>query len=254
MNTSKALRFGGFTVAVGLTASLIGFAAQGTGAYFTDTHDGTINVGTGQVKVSISPSDGQLNFTNLLPGEYQTNNVAYTSLASSNAGEDVWLVFPTGTGGTTGPTGTNTDGTLNPSEQFTGNGDDGVTSLGQYGHFEVSVNSGSALFTSYNLANPGTTSSHQGPVCYTDANGYGGSTAQPASPTAPPVPYCAPPTQILLSSGLTYGQSATANLTFGFTPKLHGGQNGTLTPLVQYQIVATQHGILPNNPFNPANP
>ncbi len=41
------------------------------------------------------------------------------------------------------------------------------------------------------------------------------------------------------------GDSGHANLTFGFTPKLSGGQGSDVAPLEAYQIVATQHGISP---------
>src|SRR4051812_13993572 len=93
MRKGKALRITGFFGALCASATLVGFAATGTGAYFTDSHDGAINAGTGHIRVDVSPADLQLNFDNLLPGEYQTQRVDYAAHPSSGS-EDLWLVFP----------------------------------------------------------------------------------------------------------------------------------------------------------------
>ena len=237
MRKSKALRVGGFVGALATSAALVGFAASGTGAYFTDAHNGAINASTGHVKLDVSPADGQLNFTNLLPGEYQTQQINYT--AHGTGAEDVWLVFPT----------TASDGS-NPSEAFTGSGGDAAGGgLGRYGHFAVTSNAGD--FTSYNLQNPGTTFPHTGSSCSIDANGHGGSDQQAASRTDPTlIPFCAPANAILLDSNLPDGAGGTATLTFGYTPLLRSGQDAPNAKVVSYQIVATQHGIRPDDPNN----
>ena len=244
MRKSRAVRVAGFVGALGASAALVGFAASSTGAYFTDSHTGTIQASTGTVKASISPASGQLNFTNLLPGQYQDQTVSYQALGTGS--EDIWLVFPT-TGGS------NVGG--NPSEAFTGNPDDPAKGgLGRYGHLAVSAPAGS--FTSYNLSNPGTSTGHTGTKCYIDTNGHGGSNLQPTGPNdKTTVPFCAPADAILLSSGLTYGQTGSATITFGFTPLLNDPkfQGQALAPVAQYKIVATQHGIAPDNQYNPAS-
>jgi hypothetical protein len=233
MRKSRAVRVAGFVGALGASAALVGFAASGTGAYFTDSHSGTIQASTGSVKVITNPGDnGVLNFANLLPGEYQTQQIQYT--AAGTGSEDIWLVFPT-TDNTPGE---------NPSEAFTGTpADPDPGPLGRYGHLAVSSPTGS--FTSYNLATAGT-GSHSGPTCDTDANGHGGSNQQLTDPNDRTLPFCSPIKPILLSSGLTYGEGAAATITFGYTPLDKGSQASN----VAYKIVATQHGINPNNQFN----
>jgi hypothetical protein len=234
MRKSKAVRVAGFVGAIGASAALVGFAATGTGAYFTDSHDGTITTSTGVVQLALNtPADGVLNFANLLPGEYQTKNITYTGQGSEP--EDVWLVFPMGDG----------TGLGNPSEAFTGKPDDNAGGgLGRYGHLAIDAPAGS--FTSYNLNNPGTTSGHTGPSCPVDGNGHGGSNQQLTGPSDHSLPFCAPANAILLSSNLGNGATATAKITFGYTPLLKQADGKT----VSYQIVATQHGIRPDNPFN----
>jgi hypothetical protein len=238
MKKSKALRLAGFAGALCASGALLGTSISGTGAYFTDSHSGQINTSTGTVRVTTDPGDnGQLNFTNLLPGEYQDQPITYT--AAGTGAEDIWLVFPT----------TSTGGS-NPSEAFTGNPNDAVGGgLGRYGHFAVSSTNG-AHFTSYNLNNPSTSPGDPGPSCTTDPNGWGGSNQQATDKTDHSVPWCAPANAILLASNLTNGQGGTATLTFGFTPLLRSGQGASLSKLVSYQIVATQHGVTPNDPNN----
>jgi hypothetical protein len=235
VNKSKAIRLGGFVGALCVSGALIGVAVSGTGAYFTDAHSGEIDTGTGHVRVAVDPADGKLHFDNLLPGEYKTQTINYQ--AQGTGAEDIWLVFPT----TGGPNNSN------PSEAFTGAPDDGVGGgLGRYGHFAISSTDG-AHFTSYNLSAP--RANDTSTPCPTDANGWGGSNAQAAT-TNDLLPYCAAPKAILLASNKTYGQNGSATLTFGFTPLLTGPQDAPDTKLVNYQIVATQHGVRPDDPNN----
>jgi hypothetical protein len=234
MSKKTMAKVAGFTAALGVTGALVGFAASGTGAYFTDSHDGGISATTGTVKVAVSPADLSLNFAGLLPGAYQTLPVAYQNQGSG--AEDVWLVFPT-------------DGS---AEAFVGTaGDAAGGGLGRYGHFALTSSNG-ASFTSYNLNNAGT-GTHSGNSCPIDANGEGGSDAQLTTPNTL-LDFCAPANAILLASNLTPGQGGTAQLTFGFTPKLTSqSQYSTVTPVVSYKVVATQHGIRPDDAFNPAS-
>ena len=236
MRKSKAVRVVGFVGALGASAALVGFAATGTGAYFTDIHNGSINASTGSVHLNVSPGDGVLTFADLLPGEDKTQTITYT--AAGTGAEDVWLVFPTTPSGNT-----------NPSEAFTGNPGDGGTGpggaggLGRYGHF--GLNSAAGTFDSYNLNNPANPADPA--RCWIDVNGHGGSSAQISAP-GDILPYCAPANAILLQSGLTYGQTGSADLIFGFTKKLKTQGGGGLS--VAYKVVATQAGIRPDNPFN----
>lgn len=234
MNKSKSIRLAGFVGALCVSGALIGVAVSGTGAYFTDSHSGEIDAGTGHVRVAVDPADGKLNFADLLPGEYKTQTINYQ--AQGTGAEDIWLVFPT-----TSSTG------ANPSEAFTGAPDDGAGGgLGRYGHFAIASTDG-AHFTSYNLsANRANDSSAP---CPTNANGWGGSNQQAAS-TSDLLPYCAAPHAILLASNKTNGQGGSATLTFGFTPLLTGPQDAPTNKLVDFQIVATQHGVRPDDPNN----
>jgi len=239
MRKAKALRVAGFVGALCASAALVGTSVAGTGAYFTDSHNGQINASTGKIAVSITPANGRLDFTELLPGDYKTNTIDYTANPLGGT-EDIWLVFPTDDGSGS-----------NPSEAFTGTPDDTVGGgLGRYGHFAL-ASSGGATFTSYNLNNPGTTAGHTGPSCGVDGNGWGGSNAQPSGPHDTSVAFCAPANAILLQSNMAAGASGHVNLTFGFTPLLTSQtQYAALTKIVSYKIVATQHGVRPDNAFN----
>lgn len=222
---SKYVRLAGFVLAAGVTASLVGFAASSTGAYFTDSKSGTVNASTGGVHVNTSSLT--LNFAGLLPGDFKTNTVSYT--AAGSAAEDIWLVLPAG-----------------GADAFNGRAGTpaGDTALGRYGHFAVNGPAGS--FTSWNLATE-RTGSPSGSTCAVTGNGFGGSDT-PAVGVADLIPYCPVPSAILLSSNLTYGQSESADVTFGFTKLLRTGQDQVLAPVAAFKLVATQHGILPNDP------
>jgi hypothetical protein len=231
---STTIRLAGFVGALCASGALLGTAISGTGAYFTDSHPGSINAGTGKIAVTVDPADGQLNFDNLLPGEYQTKTINYTANPVGGT-EDIWLVFP---GDVT-------------SEAFTGNPDDGHGGgLGAYGHFALD-STGGAHFTSFNLNNPRPTD-HTSATCPIDAaTGWGGSNDAKANPSDTHlVPYCAPADAILLQSNMNPGDAGSADLTFGYTPLLHGPQGAARSALVAYKIVATQHGIAPNDPNN----
>ncbi len=233
MQKKKAIRLAGFVGALCASATLVGLSVSGTGAYFTDSHNGDINASTGHIKVDISPSDGQLNFTDLLPGDYQTKTVNYTAHPKGGT-EDIWLVFPS--------FGVNGDA-------FASEPVAGPTPLGRYGHFAV-ASSGGANFTSYNLALSPNGGTNAADACSIDANGSGGSAQQAADVNDHTVPYCAPANAILLDSNMSNGQAGHVNLTFGYTPLLTAPQDMSSTPIEAYQIVATQHGVRPDNTNN----
>jgi hypothetical protein len=233
---SKVARIAGFTVALGATASLVGFAATGTGAYFTDSHSGALSASTGDVKVNTSSLN--LDFANLLPGTYKTDNIDYT--ATGTGPEDIWMVIPS-----------NGDGAA-LGVPASGN------SLGRFGHFEVHSNAGN--FVSNNLTAPGASGpGDTGPSCGVDADGHGGNgdvatyvnQGDPSSALSA-LPFCPAPQEILLDSNLTNGQGGTASVTFGYTQVLRGGQDQADAQVAKFKIVATQHGIRPDDPNNPA--
>jgi hypothetical protein len=230
MDKKKTARVAGFVGALGASALLLGAAANTTGAYFTDSHTGQLNAGTGHV--TVDTTDLTLNFDNLLPGAYKTQRVDYT--ARGTDAEDIWMVFPNDAG---------------QAEALVGAPDDGRGGgLGRYGHLKI-ASTGGANFVSNNLSNhvAGDPTS-----CNIDGNGWGGSTAEAAS-TATLVPYCAPANAILLQSGMNNGDGGHADVEFGFTKLLKGGQSGPLSKLATFKIVATQHGVRPDNVNNPAN-
>ncbi|MHB1800568.1 MAG: hypothetical protein ACYCU5_02715, partial [Actinomycetes bacterium] len=140
MNKGTALRLGGFVAAVGTSAALIAAASGTTGAYFSDTHSGTMQATSGHLLLTISDSSSTaLDFTDLMPGVNQQKNISYTTDSSPNAREDIWLVFPV-----------TTSVQQLAYAEFTGaKGEFGYADggLGRYGHFAV-ANNGNVAFTS----------------------------------------------------------------------------------------------------------
>lgn len=86
-------------VALLATVTLLGgtawIAAGTTGAYFSDTHSGTISGTLGSIRVTPSGGTGtdstDFSFTNMLPGAPQTVTASYTN--SGTSPEDVYIVF-----------------------------------------------------------------------------------------------------------------------------------------------------------------
>lgn len=231
MRKAKTVRIVGFFGALCASAALVGFSVAGTGAYFSDTHSNAITGSTGQIKVTVSPDSTSLNFANLLPGEYQTQRINYTAHPVGGT-EDIWLVFPDAE--------TSNDAFIQTPQS-------GAKPLGRYGHFGV-TSTGGASFVSNNL----TLSPHgynDSESCGIDANGEGGSAAT-ANSTSDLIPYCAPAHAILLQSGMSDGDAGAADISFGFTKLLTAPQSTNLGTIENYQIVATQHGIRPDDPAN----
>ncbi len=232
MQKKTLAKLAGFGLALTCTGGLVAYAASGTGAYFTDVHPGSINASIGSVGVNVSPANGQLNFAGLLPGVDQPQNIDFQTTGTGP--EDIWLVFDT-----------NADPTGNQSEAFTGlHNDPGAGPLGRYGHLKITSNWG-ASFESYNLNHSGDPADA---TCTITANGQGGSNAQITNPNDI-LPYCAPDAATELADNVQPGQTGEATITFGYTKKATGFQQLT----VAYKIVATQHGVRPDDPFNPAN-
>lgn len=233
MRKTRSLRVLGFVGALTASAALVATTAATTGAYFSDSHDATLHATSGHLKLDVPNSDLSLDFTGLLPAvtpsDYRTKRINYTADVTTGS-EDVWLVFPD-------------DGT---AEAFVGTaGDTAGGGLGRYGHFALS-STGGAHFTSYNLNNEGSASPHLGPVCSITSNGWGGSNVQATDQSDTSVPYCAPANAILLQSGLANGNSGYVDLTFGYT-KIMTDQTPQQNQTVDFKIVATQHGVRPDD-------
>lgn len=229
MQRSKAIKLAGFVGALAASATLVSVSVSGTGAYFTDSHAGSVSAGTGSVKINTSNTN--LDFGKLLPGQYDTRNIDYQAAGSGN--EDIWMVFPS-----TGAEALGVPG--NPNQ------------LGRYGHFQVDSNAGSFVSNNLGDVQPGDPGDH----CGVDANGHGGdsrvaSYAYQGAPrsTLTELPYCAPHA-ILLDSNVAPGAGGTVRITFGFTQALRSGQDAPSTNLAAFQIVATQTGIRPDDVNN----
>lgn len=236
MAISKAWRLGGFVAALGASGALIASATGATGAYFTDSHAGTLQATSGHLSLD-GVTSTTLDFAGLMPGVDQTKTIDYTTNVSSGA-EDVWLVFPVDT----------------PAEQtayaeFTGaKGQFGYADggMGRYGHFAVSDSNGGLAFQSYNLQNA--PSGVTGQSCTVSANGRGGSGQQATSVSDTP-PYCGVPNAILLASNLVTGSNGTITVTFGLTGRqTQQGQTEFVPNPVTFQVVGTQHGVRPDAP------
>lgn len=223
MSKKNIVKVAGFVGTLGAGAALVATAASGTGAWFTDSANGSLAASTGHL--TLNTTDANLTFDNLVPGDYKTRDIAYN--VDTTGPSDVWLVF---------------DETSPAVGQFTGakGGPYADGGLGRYGHFEA-WNNGTRLFTSYNLAH--VPASASGPACSVDANGHGGSTQQASSPTDTP-PYCGVPYAIKIASNLTSGQGGTMHLVFGVTGKWTA-QNAPVTN-VPFKVVATQSGHRPD--------
>jgi hypothetical protein len=230
MAIGKAWRLGGFIAALGASGALIASATGATGAYFTDSHNGTIQAVSGHLTLDVSGNTA-LNFTGLMPGVDQTAEVNYhTDVSGGN--EDVWLYFPDN----------------QAYGQFTGakNAEWANGGLGRYGHFAVSDSNGGQAFQSYNLQNRPANDTSTTDYCTVNANGRGGSAQKATSETDTP-PYCGVPHYILLASNLATGTNGTITFTFGLTGKqTQQNQAEFLPAAVQYQIVGTQHGVRPD--------
>ena len=214
MRKSMAMRLAGFIGAAGLTAALVGSAVAGTGAYFSDSAPGTINATLGSIK--LNTANTALSFNNLLPGESGTQAAQFGN--SGTNPEDVWVVFNQAD---IGDHNHLTDTNL-------------INDHGTYG--EALVKSGGVdLFYSNNLNDD--------------------SVSCPPGAGALEVPprACAPlPHMIKLAENLAPGQLSDFTFTYTVAAKLKdAAAEGHLAfQQIHYTIVATQHGITPDDALN----
>lgn len=212
------------------TVALLGgtawVAAGTTGAYFSDTHSGSITGTIGSIKVTPYGGAGSggmdLSFTNMLPGVLQTATVNYQN-TGTNA-EDVWIVFNNATALSA------------------------LNNMGTYGEVHLSSN-GTALFDSANLNDrSGTCGAFSPSGCWPLAKQY-----KVASNVAPGA------TGSISFAFMLAGKTVTPPLAFNAYPVSAQGYLVThdsndqnyVNPAdgsgsgLPYQIVATQHGVTP---------
>jgi hypothetical protein len=225
----RSLRVLGFVGALTVSAALVATTAATTGAYFSDSKDGSFTATAGHLKLNLAAGTTMnMNFDGLMPGTDQVKKISYTVDVSSG-GADIWLVFP------------NANVDPSPYQAFTGpksNVEGG--GLGRYGHFAV-ANNGHIAFQSYNLQLPADPASNK--ICTYDQWGDGGSAVQATSPTDTPEE-CGVPNMIRLATGVTTG--GEVEITFGLTGRqTQQDQQEFGGAAVPFQIVATQPNIKP---------
>lgn len=95
MRMKMKMRAFSLVASVGLLGGTAFVASGQTGAYFSDTHSGTIAGTIGTIQVTPGGGGGADNmdiaFSNLLPGTPQVVSATYSNSGSST--EDVWVVF-----------------------------------------------------------------------------------------------------------------------------------------------------------------
>jgi hypothetical protein len=209
--TGKAARVAGFTVALGATATLASFAATGTGAYFSDAKTGNTIAGT-MGSIAITGHDGQgPHHLDISFADMLPGDAASKTVGFTNTGNNPEDVWVV----------------FNQKDLGTHDGQTGLNSFGTFGEVHV-ASSGTAIFGSKNLNDDAAT----------------------CPPGAGPAPVCNPlPHMLKLDSNLAPG--ASGSMTFAFTPsaKFKSVQNVELLHL-GYTLVATQHGIAPDNSLN----
>jgi hypothetical protein len=233
MHRKKALKLTGFAGALCASAALVGISVSGTGAYFTDSHDGSISANSGHLKLT-NVTNTNLNFADLMPGQDQTANIDY-SVDVSSGQVDLWMVFDPTSSGYGHFTGQK--GKAYGPESYTDGG------MGRYGHFAVG-NGSDVAFQSYNLQIAANPSDNCSDGTVPGADGRGGSTVKSAANQE-----CGVPSAIKLAGNLDNGASGTVHVTYGLSGKQT--QQGQVEWSVGYKLVATQAGHAPNDPNLP---
>jgi hypothetical protein len=222
MYKNKTARIVAFVGALGASAALIASAVGTTGAYFTDSKTGNIGASFGKVAVNrVGSFDAS--FNNLRPGEYQTKTITYNT-NTGTGDQDIWLVFDPN----------------NTAYQA-------INTVGGFAHFAVSNSAGDNLFSGWNLKLQNGTS-----PC-ADADGHANQPERVDSCTYgvndPLNTLCGIPQAIKLQSNVPANSERHFAMTFGNTPRATAPWASFSIP---FKVVATQPGIRPDNPLNPA--
>ena len=215
MNSLK-IKGAAIAVSVALLGGTAWLAAGATGAYFSDTHGGTISGTVGSVKVTpyggSGPAQTDLSFTNLLPGVAQTVTESYENTGANP--EDVYIVFNNATALSA------------------------LNNLGTYGEAHLSAN-GVALFDSANLNDRVPTCGPLSPSgCWPLANQY------------LLVSNLSPGASGTVSFSFNYAsklksQGPAAWNTYPVSGQYTVNASDLSGSGLPYQIVATQHGVTP---------
>jgi len=214
----KILSLVGFLGAVGTATALIGTAASGTGAYFSDNHPGSVTGTFGHVTVDVTGGGDSVagqsplafDWKNMLPGDWKSATLTVKN--TGTASEDVWLLFDDSNGEWSA-----------------------LNTLGTFGEFKVNGVDYNNLNNHYpqgTAANPGQTNScgdSTGPIAYLPAKNALGTLA--AGQTAN--------FQVAFRSSACISNSA------------YEGQPAFAQPL-NFSVMATQHGVDPTDPHNGA--
>ena len=208
MSKKQILKVTGFIGTLAAGTALVASAATGTGAYFSDSASGTISGTMGSIR--IQAGDGGPAATTISFTKMLPGEAQTKTIGFKNTGanaQDVWLIF-------------------NPT--YLGDGDREtdtglINDRGTYG--EIHIKSGTtAVFDSANLND--------------DAD---------SCPPGLGTPACNPlPEMIKLRDNFAPGD--TGNFTFSYTAGAKYKSNQGLPEVnLPYKLVATQHGISPDN-------
>lgn len=215
MRKSMIMRLAGFIGAAGLTAALVGSAVAGTGAYFSDSSGPhTISATLGSIKINTANTD--IAFTNLLPGESRTATAQFQNTGANP--QDVWIVF----------------NQADIGDHLAGTDTNLINDRGTYGAVLIKA-SGTPVFLSNNL-NDDPSSNH----CPDQAA------------LLDPVACHGLPHMLKLADNLGVGTPGTFEFTYTVAAKLNSAAQESTPAFVtiHYTIVATQHGITPDNSLN----
>lgn len=212
----------GFIGSLAAGAATVGAAVTGTGAYFTDSKDGSLSASSGHLR--LNTTDTNLSFDRLMPGEDKTKNIEFN--VDSDGKSDVWLVFNPNDPGYA----------LWTASKGDQNAPDG--GMGRWAHVRIG-NSAGTLFESWNLQNAPAGATD---TCAVDADGHG--VGRPATSVEDTPPLCGVPTAIKIASNLSSGQGDVLSIAFGVT----GRWTAQHVPVasVPFKVVATQTGIRPD--------
>jgi hypothetical protein len=211
VSKKQFLKVTGFIGTLAAGTALVASAATGTGAYFTDSASGTITGTMGTIM--IRGADGNPANMNINFAHMLPGEANIKTIGFTNTGanpQDVWLVFD-------GPS-------LGDGQSGTDTGK--INDRGTYA--EVHIKSGNtAVFDSANLNDDSNT-------CPPGA----GSSCNPL------------PEMIKLRENVAPGGSGSFTFSYTAAAKYLNSEQGVAELTLPYKLVATQHGIAPDNALN----
>lgn len=220
----KTVRIGAFLATMAGATALVGAAATSTGAYFTDTHAGTINGTFGKIALRVDnvtvptgdsatgTDDLAIQWNNMLPGQDKTVTFKVTNI--TNNAESIWLAFD------------------NSNNEWAN-----INTLGSFGDAKINSPNINQDYNNLNNLYPEGTPPNPG-----QKNSCGD--------PEPAIAYLPAENHVM---DLAPGASGTFTFSFGFTACLSAnalqGNTAFAAPLL-YDIIATQPGITPDDTHN----